>query len=310
MRHSLYLDRPNARLGLRTISRKISNLIQNLYDRFYTNDDNSSSNIDNYSVEPERYIDRFDRKSSEYPRHDEVNIPFIESKKRKLTNAGLATGAVLSTNLLDSIAKYATIERLPIKTAIGLAVKESTLGNPTDDSSIYQLMTKENANYVRGLGTGQHINPGEDVDARLLLNYYKDTWNPYNEAIEYAKNKANKLLINPDKDNKRRSLEEYDLDMADYYKRYDQVVDSILKAGERYADNQAKKKSSSITGNVMQAAFRDYKNNPNGYNPAQTNYQELVNRRADEVWNSPEIQEWYKNYISKRNGGRVSLETL
>ena len=67
------------------------------------------------------------------------NIPFIPEKQVKLTNAGLATGAVLSTNLLDSIADNAYAAGLPIEKALGLAVKESTLGNPTDDRSAWNL---------------------------------------------------------------------------------------------------------------------------------------------------------------------------
>ena len=39
-----------------------------------------------------------------------------------------------------------------------------------------------------------------------------------------------------------------------------------------------------------------YKRNPNKYNPGQSNYQQLVNKRANEVWGSPEIQDWYRRY--------------
>lgn len=259
------------------------------------------TNEESKTAESESYIDKFDRKSQEQPRHAEVNIPFIEDKRVKLTDAGLATGAVLSTNLLDSIAKYAEIEGIPVKTAIGIATKESTLGNPTDDKTIYKLVPKEKADLMKEWGTGQHINPGVDVNARQLLNYYKDTWDPYNEAIAVAEDKAADMLVHPDKDGIQRTPEEYDLALAEYYRDFDQIVDSILRAGERYADRQAKKRAPRITGNVIQAAFRSYKNAPNRYNSAQSNYQELVNRRAEEVWNSPEVQEWYRNYLRQKS---------
>ena len=62
-------------------------------------------------------LNRFTAKSKAYPTYKDFTIPFIKEKRRTLTNAGLATGAVLSENMLDSIAKYAKIEGLPIKTA-------------------------------------------------------------------------------------------------------------------------------------------------------------------------------------------------
>ena len=82
------------------------------------------------------------------------DIPFIPEKQIKLTDAGLATGAVLSTNLLDSIADNAYAAGLPIETALGLAVKESTLGNPTDDSSVRHILNSARYATFKELGTG------------------------------------------------------------------------------------------------------------------------------------------------------------
>jgi len=85
---------------------------------------------------------RIDKKSENFDRkfkYDETEIPFIKDKEITLTNAGLYTGAKLSTNLLDSIAKYAKISGLPLKTAVGLVAKETSLGNPTVDSSLKKL---------------------------------------------------------------------------------------------------------------------------------------------------------------------------
>ena len=257
-------------------------------------------------------LNRFVAKSKKYPRYKELNIPFIKNKRRTLTNAGFSTGAVISENLLDSIAKYATREGLPIKTALGLAVKESTLGNPTDDKSVYKLIGKDKALFFRRGGRGQLINnKGEDVWARTLVNYYKDSWNPYEEAIKIAKIKAtgsNGSFYKPRRETKLNDAS-YKLALEEYLQQK-HVLDSILIAGEKYADNQAKKKRHSITGNVLQAAFRDYKRNPNGYNPGQSNYQQLVNKRAEEVWASPEIQNWYKTYRKRslENGGKIDID--
>ena len=110
-------------------------------------------------------------------------IPFIKDKAITLTNAGLATGARLSTNLLDSIADNAERAGLPIETALGIAVKESTLGNPTDDRSMRTLLSKKNAealkNKLEAYGIayedqfGQHINPGNYVKEYELVNYHR-----------------------------------------------------------------------------------------------------------------------------------------
>ena len=58
--------------------------------------------------------------------------------------------------------------------------------------------------------------------------------------------------------------------------------------------------------NTREEAIRDYKNNPNNYNPGQPNYQQLVNKRANEVCRSPEIQNWYKTYLKRslEEGGK------
>lgn len=216
------------------------------------------------------------RRSRELPHVIEYDIPYIKDKEITLTDAGLATGARLSTNLLDSIAKHAVRANLPIKTAIGLATKESTLGNPTDDSSVYSILSPEKVKMFRRLGRGQHINQGDAIRPRNLLNYYADT-DPYLEAANYALNKSN--------GDTRKQLE-------------------MLKGGLRYADKKAeeyKKRFPNGDKNLMQAAFELFKNNPNKYNPGQRNYAELVNKRAEEVWKSPEIQAWYEGYQRKQN---------
>lgn len=223
------------------------------------------------------------RKKSNNTRHPAVYpIPFIESKKRVLSNAGLATGAVISENMLDSIAKYANAAGLPVKTALGLAVKESTLGNPTDDRTAWILNSR-----LRGLGLGQHINQGNAVNPTELVNFYKDELDPYQVAIDYALRKSG-----GDNDEYRRLLEQ----------------------GERYADRQAKKYVEEYgNNNRLYNAFRSYRNNPTKYNPGQGNYQQLVNKRAEEVWNSPEIQDWYKRSLEdagrteRKSGGSIHI---
>lgn len=226
-------------------------------------------------------------------------IPFIKSKKRILTNAGLATGAVISENMLDTIAKYANAAGLPIKTALGLAVKESTLGNWTDDKTFSTLFKEGtfNRKFYRNMynsnGTQQHINPGEDIDERELVNFH-DERNPYREAEEYADKASVKGISN--------KAWRDGTAMTQAYNRY---IDYLAK-GEAYADKQAKTIKNTPKTHVFEAAFSKFKNNPNSYNPGQPNYQQLVNKRAEEVWGSPEIQSWYKTYRKRslEEGGK------
>ena len=230
-------------------------------------------------------------------------IPFIKSKKRTLTNAGFATGAVISENMLDSIAKYAKASGLPIKTALGLAVKESTLGNWTDDKTFSTLFKKGSFNrkFYKNLynanGVKQHINPGIDIDERELINFH-DERNPYREAEDYA-----------DKASIKGISDKSWSDGTGLQQAHNKYIKYLTK-GESYADRQAEVIKNSPKTHVLEAAFSKFKNSPNSYNPGQSNYAELVNKRADEVWNSPEIQNWYKTYRKRslENGGKIDID--
>ena len=228
-------------------------------------------------------------------------IPFIKSKKRTLTNAGLATGAVISENMLDSIADHAQKVGLPIKTAIGLVTKETTLGNQTFDKTSHTLFKKGSYNYrmyrnmYNANGTIQHINPGIAIDERNLINFH-DERNPYQEAYEYADKKSANAI--PKK--------EWYSDIGSAMLKAEAIRTDMLNKGEAYADKQAKELKNVQKTHVLDAAFSRFKNNPNSYNPGQPNYQQLVNKRANEVWRSPEIQNWYKTYLKRslEEGGK------
>lgn len=241
----------------------------------YTNQREAIADNKMYLSSP-RY--RFIVKSGNIEKPKRYDIPFIKNKRITLSNAGLATGAVLSTNLLDTIAKYADQAKLPIKTAIGLATKESTLGNPTDDSSIYKILSKEKAKWFKEQGTGQHINKGISINPNDLVNFHRDFDNPYMEAIKYSS-----------------------------------IHNTSLEGGEAYADKKAKEYVEQYgKNNTLYNAFKFYKEHPDMYNPGQPNYQQLVNKRAEEVWNSPEVQTWYRRSledgrVKKSSGGSIHI---
>ena len=205
-------------------------------------------------------------------------IPFIPEKKIKLTNAGLATGATLSTNMLDSIADNAQRAGLSLKTALGFAVKESTLGNPTYDlvnRAKISNIDKQEVNKAKKYNPNIVIKPQQNIGfnergitGSELINYHTDD-NPYNDASMYIYNKA---------------------------KTYEDAV-RMHEETEAYADRLAAKNQRLPHKSTLQVGFEKYKKDPYSYNPGQDNYPQLVEQRANEVWNSPEIQTWYKRRL-------------
>jgi len=194
------------------------------------------------------------------------NIPFIPEKKITLTNAGLATGAVLSTNLLDSIAVNAERAGLPLKTALGLATKESTLNNPTYDPVSRAKLSRvdrhelnkarwrqKQIGVVEPIKARQNIGVG-DTEEGLLINYNPND-NPYSSATSYIMKKAKTW-----EDNLR-----------------------MMQETENYADRQAVKNQAQPSKSYLQAGFEAYKKNPQGYNPGQPNYPQLVDKRGEEI---------------------------
>ena len=240
---------------------------------------------------------RYNRKGDLYHKKyglREHNIPFQKQNAITLRNAGRASGAVISPNQLDSIAKYANRAGLSIPTAFGMVMKESTFNNPTDTKSAAKLFglkkgTREYNKWITGQhfqGNGSRLDKG---NARDFINFHKDdSLNPYWQDMRYVENQTRDM-------NKAREM---------------------LINGERNADRKAKYAPKLTRGkklNVMEAAFKDYKTNPYGYNPGQKDYVKLINQNAKDIMNSPQIQQWYRTspYAKGRKykcGGRIKAE--
>lgn len=62
---------------------------------------------------------------------ESIDYPYMHNKAITLHDAGRASGVTISTNQLDSIAKYASLAGMPFDKALGFGIKESTLGNGT-----------------------------------------------------------------------------------------------------------------------------------------------------------------------------------
>lgn len=220
-------------------------------------------------------------------------IPYIKEKEIKLTNAGKLTGIKLTTNQLDSIAKYANRTGLPIKTALGLVGQESAFGN-----------------YF-----------GYANNARLLNEYHKqgemnrDIFGiPAYNIVNYERLLPDKIptMVDDNAINHRyakRGINKFGYPAIINGKELDR-----LKVEHEAYPGLARKRAQfwrDIKVPTLELAFKLYKEHPNLYNAGNPNQQNLVNSKANDVWGSPEIQEWYRTspYVKHRLGGRPKAAT-
>lgn len=218
-------------------------------------------------------------------------IPYIKEKEIKLTNAGKLTGIKLTTNQLDSIAKYANRTGLPIKTALELVGQESAFGN-----------------YF-----------GYANNARLLNEYHKqgemnrDIFGiPVYNIVNYERLLPDKIptMVDDNAINHRyakRGINKFGYPAIINGKELDR-----LKVEHEAYPGLARKRAQfwrDIKVPTLELAFKLYKEHPNLYNAGNPNQQNLVNSKANDVWGSPEIQEWYRTspYVKYRLGGRCKL---
>jgi hypothetical protein len=205
-------------------------------------------------------------------------IPYIKEKEIKLSKAGKLTGIKLTTNQLDSIAKYANKVGLPIKTALGLVGQESAFGN-----------------YFGYANNAKFLNEYKQEET------IRDTFGiPTYNIVNYERLLPDKIptLVDDYAINHKYAKRGYDLDK--------------LKAQYEAYPGLAKKRAKfwkDIKVPTLELAFKAYKDHPNLYNPGNPNQQNLVNKKANDVWGSPEIQKWYRTspYVKHRRGGRCKL---
>ena len=218
-------------------------------------------------------------------------IPYIKEKEIKLSKAGKLTGIKLTTNQLDSIAKYANKVGLPIKTALGLVGQESAFGNYFGYANNAKFLNEyhkqgEMNRDIFGIPTYNIVNY-----ERLLPNKIPTLVDDNAINDKYAKRGINKFgysaVINGDE------------------------LDKLKVQHEAYP-GLAKKRAKfwkDIKVPTLELAFKAYKDHPNLYNAGNPNQQNLVNNKANDVWGSPEIQKWYRTspYVKHRLGGRCKL---
>lgn len=218
-------------------------------------------------------------------------IPYIKEKEIKLSKAGKLTGIKLTTNQLDSIAKYANKVGLPIKTALGLVGQESAFGNYFGYANNAKFLNEyhkqgEMNRDIFGIPTYNIVNY-----ERLLPNKIPTLVDDNAINDKYAKRGINKFgysaVINGDE--------------LDKLKVQHEAYPGLAKKRAKFWKN--------IKVPTLELAFKAYKDHPNLYNAGNPNQQNLVNNKANDVWGSPEIQKWYRTspYVKHRLGGRCKL---
>lgn len=218
-------------------------------------------------------------------------IPYIKEKEIKLSKAGKLTGIKLTTNQLDSIAKYANKVGLPIKTALGLVGQESAFGN--------YFGYANNAKFLNEYHKQGEMNRDIfGIPAYNIVNYERLLPNKIPTLVDdnaindkYAKRGINKFgysaVINGDE--------------LDKLKVQHEAYPGLAKKRAKFRKD--------IKVPTLELAFKAYKDHPNLYNAGNPNQQNLVNNKANDVWGSPEIQKWYRTspYVKHRLGGRCKL---
>lgn len=218
-------------------------------------------------------------------------IPYIKEKEIKLSKAGKLTGTKLTTNQLDSIAKYANKVGLPIKTALGLVGQESAFGNYFGYANNAKFLNKyhkqgEMNRDIFGIPTYNIVNY-----ERLLPDKIPTLVDDNAINDKYSKRGINKFgnsaVINGDELDKLKV-------------QYEAYPGLAKKRAKFWKD---------IKVPTLELAFKAYKDHPNLYNAGNPNQQNLVNNKANDVWGSPEIQKWYRTspYVKHRLGGRCKL---
>lgn len=213
-------------------------------------------------------------------------IPFVPSKKMTITidkNSPTRknAGAVISENLLDSIAVNASKARLPFSTALGIAAQESTLGNNPKRVVGKSMLPWL---YVLNNSQGQLKNAATSIpynnmqSPSLLIS----NWNIINEnpfAAYHYDSQGNLRKEN-------RGVDYYENDFTP----------SVRK------DNRYKMRDVS----PLFQGFRTYKKDPYSYNHNDKNYPNKVEAQKNELVNySPEIRDYMKKHNLKAEGGSM-----
>lgn len=175
----------------------------------------------------------------------DTDLP-IDGNITTVTNAGSITGALINPEWIKRIQYAAQQTGVPVYEALGLAAKETTLGNETDNQSIKRLWSPKTKALIRryegpdalNFPTEQHI--GNAIHAiesgrhytwsDLMGNYAYWRADPYTQEYDYI---THKLKVDPADFKRMEDILaknwKYDLKNADSYIVPDPVMDALRR---------------------------------------------------------------------------------
>lgn len=230
-----------------------------------------------------------------------LSIPFIEDKKIKLTNAGKSSGAVISTNLLDSVAKHAAKYNIPFEEAIGIPAYETKLGNYKPYTAI---KTKQQYNEVKKKYPEGYYSSAGSITPTELYNDHNYFIGPYRGDINAKINVSPMFRIGSPKHYIRPwDITDPNLDNDVYNKENEEYfksrIPSLMKKEKDYPIDRDPYEHA-----VMRA--REGK-----YNTGDKKWKENAREAGRDIMNSPEVRNWWINegkewYNKKSLGGSLS----
>lgn len=209
-------------------------------------------------------------------RFQTYDAPIKDNQKVSFRTKGALNLLDVPYQLLDSIAKNAGRARLPFDKALGLAAKETTIGNKSkalmraaglDDEAIqYEL---DNFTY-----NNKNIINNHAFDVSMYSDYLGAIYKKYFEPLYKDKDRNSDDVI-------KASI------LAERQAAEDVKYNTIKETTPHYSDN------------AMVDGFRRYLISPNTYNPGQANYVPMVDNLAKEAWNDKSLQEYWNKQGKK-----------
>ena len=247
--------------------------------------------IEEYEQIEKDLIERRNKLSEDY------KVPYLKDKEIILSNAGSMTGARLTTNLLDSIAKYSDKTELSLQEAIGLAAQETTFGQKV--RLFNKIHNNSNADdYVVDKILSDWRYRNGNVNDYLDKKFYQRSKKAqqleqaaYDQAMSWEGRPTDEQLQEQITLNKRASLQIAN-DQVDF------LINHYNDFKNAWSDYEEK------TIPPFEHAFEYYKTGK--YNPGDPTHTDMVKLKGKEVMQSPEFKKWAEeNNIKYAEGGEV-----
>lgn len=110
---------------------------------------------------------------------------------------------------------------------------------------------------------------------------FKEYISPYKLTNNHS------FFVNPEKDYYGEVARRFNLNTNDGLNKAEENVKYA------YNHNGIKSNTKQYHNNILADAFARYADNPKKYNPGQSNYTQMVTNIGNEVWNDPQIQNWW-----------------